>query len=119
MPLPDVALERSLGIDLELVDVDAFAEQLLQRLDQARVMRHQPERLVVGVGGEGGARRTGLLAPDLAIAAENVLRLVAQDRDLLLGEAIRKEQVTLLVEGPIWSGVSCMASSRGSRDRRA
>src|ERR1700724_581737 len=53
VPLPDVALERRLGVDLELVDVDALAEQLHERLDQARMVRHQPERLVVGVGGKG------------------------------------------------------------------
>jgi hypothetical protein len=33
VPLPDIALERGLGVDLELMDVNTFAEQLLQRLD--------------------------------------------------------------------------------------
>src|SRR5262249_48714404 len=82
------------------MDINAFAEHLLQRLDQARVMRHQPEGLVVGVGGESGARRAGLLAPDLlAIAPENLVRFAAQNRDLLFGEAVREKHVTLLVEG--------------------
>ena len=37
VPLPDVALERGLGVELELVDVDVLAEILLQRADQPRV----------------------------------------------------------------------------------
>jgi len=62
-------------------------------------MRHQPERLVIGVRGEGGARRAGLLAPDLlAIAPENLVRFAAQDRNLLFGEAVREKHVTLLIK---------------------
>src|SRR5262249_56901094 len=65
-----------------------------------RVMRHQQEAVVIGVGGEGGARRAALLAPDLlAIAPENLVRFAAQNRDLLFGEAVREKHVTLLVEG--------------------
>src|SRR5205823_5887019 len=64
MPLPHVALERRLGVDLELVDVDALAEQLLKRIDQARMVGEQPKYFAVGVRGESGARRAGLLAPD-------------------------------------------------------
>ena len=59
----------------------------------------QPERLVEGMRGKGGARRAGLLAPDfLAVELEDRLGVVAQQRDLLLGEAVREEQVALLVE---------------------
>src|SRR5262249_34399618 len=93
-------LERGLGVDLELVDINAFAEQLLQRLDQARVMRHQPEGLAVGVGGEGGARRARLLAPDLLAGAPgNLVRFPARDRALLFCDAVREKHVTLLIEG--------------------
>src|SRR5262249_27020467 len=100
VPLPDVTLERRFGVDLELVDVDAFAEQLLQRLDKTRVVRHPPKGVVVGVGGESGARRAGFLAPDLlAIGPKNPVGLAAQKRDLLFGEAIRKKEVALLLEG--------------------
>src|SRR5438874_9488903 len=64
MPLPDIALERGLGIDLELMDVNALAEQLHERRNQPRMVRHQAKSLVVGVRGECGAGRAGLLAPD-------------------------------------------------------
>ena len=48
------------------------------------------ESFVKSVGGEGGARRSGLLAPDLpAIRGINPLCFVPQDLDFLLGEAAR------------------------------
>jgi hypothetical protein len=47
------------------VHVHRLAEELLERLDQARMPTEQAEGLVVGVGGKGGARRAGFLAPDL------------------------------------------------------
>jgi hypothetical protein len=61
--LPDVALERGLGVELELVDVELLAEQLLERRDQPRVMREQTEDFVEIVRGERGARRARLFAP--------------------------------------------------------
>ena len=100
MPLPDVALERRLGVELELVDVDVLAEILLERPDQARMAHQQAEHLVEGVRGKGGARRAGLLAPDLlAVGIEDGFALDAQQRDLLLAEAIREEDEALIVEG--------------------
>ena len=91
--------------------VDVFAEQLAQRLDQPRMAGEQAKRLVEGVGGEGGARRAGLLAPHfLAIELENRLGFVAQLRDFLLGKTVRKEQVALLVETlGVERLISCMA----------
>ena len=99
VPLPHFAVERGLRVDLELMHVELFAEHLLDRPDQPRMRAQQAERLVVGVRGEGGARRARLLAPDLlAIGAEDRLRLVAQHRHLLGREQVRQEQVALLVE---------------------
>ena len=93
VPLPDVALEGGLGVELELMNVDVLAEILLQRLDQPRMGDQQAEHLVEGVRGEGGARRAGLLAPDLLpVGFEDLLGLDAQQRDLLLGEAVRKKR---------------------------
>jgi len=81
------------------MNVDVFAEQLTQRLDEPRMGRKQAERLVESMGGEGGARRAGLLPPHfLALEFEDRLRIVAQERDFLLAEAVGKEQVALLVE---------------------
>src|SRR6266849_5244866 len=49
---------------------------------------------------QSGPRGAGFLAPHLlTVGSENIIGLAAQKRDLLLGEAIRKKQVTLLVEG--------------------
>ena len=61
----------------------------------------QAKRLVVGVGGEGGARRPGLLAPHfLPVGGVDLLGLVAQDRDLLLREAAGQEQIAFFSELP-------------------
>ncbi len=57
MPLPDVALERGFGVELELMHVDVLAEELAQRFDQPRMAGEQAECLVEGVRGKGGARR--------------------------------------------------------------
>ena len=100
VPLPHVAFERRLGVDLELVDVDAFAEHLPQRLHQARMMRHQTERFVVGMRRKGGARRAGLFAPDfLAFACRIRSASVAQQRHFVLGKTAGKKQIALFVEG--------------------
>ena len=99
MPLPDVAFERRLGIDLELVDVDPFAEQLHERLDQARMVRHQAKSFVVGVRGKRGARSAGLFAPDFrALALEDGFGFAAQNCNFFLGEAAGEKQEALLVE---------------------
>jgi len=61
----------------------------------------QPERLVVGMRGKGGARRAGLLASDfLTVFRIDPLGLVAQDSDLLLREATGQEQIACLSELP-------------------
>src|SRR6185436_5875950 len=89
MPLPDVAFEGGLGVELELMDVNVLAEILPQRFDQPRMPRHQPEDLAESVGREGGARRAGFLPPDfLPVGGQDVLRLGGEERDLLFGEAI-------------------------------
>src|SRR5262245_66655536 len=100
MPLPHVAFEGGLGVELELMNVDILAEQLPQRLNEARMPREQAEHLAEGVRGKRGPRCPGLLAPDfLAVLRENTRGFRAKQRDLLLGEAIGEEHVTLLIEG--------------------
>jgi len=101
VPLPDVPLEGRLGVDLVLVHVEPFAEHLLDRPDQPRVMAEEPKGLVVGVRGKGGARCAGLLAPHLlTVGGVNRLGLVAQGGHLLLGEAIGEEQIAFFSELP-------------------
>ena len=81
------------------MDVNVLAEILPQRLDQARMRGEQAEHFAEGVGREGGARRAGFLPPDfLPVGGQDVLRLGAEELDLLLGEAIGKEDEALFVE---------------------
>src|ERR1700687_5200303 len=65
VPLPDIAGEGRFGVDLVLVHVDLLAEDLLHRIDHARMRAEQAEPLVVWVGGKGGARPPALLPPHL------------------------------------------------------
>ena len=61
VPLPDVAVEGRLAVDLELVHVELVAEQALHRLDHARMARQPGERLAVQVRREVGAHRVAAL----------------------------------------------------------
>ncbi len=99
VPLPDVAGEGGFGVDLELMHVDLFAEELLDRLDHARMRAEQTERLVVEMGGKGGARRAALLAPHLgAISGIDPFRLARQQSGFFRAEQIGQEQPALAVE---------------------
>src|SRR5215472_138483 len=69
VPLPDIALERGFGVDLELMHVESLAKHLLDGADQPRMTAEEAEPLVVGVRGKSGPRRAGLLAPDLPAVA--------------------------------------------------
>src|SRR3546814_19175345 len=55
MPLPDVAVEGRLGVDLVLMHVDGAVEYLHDGVDQARMPAEPPEGLVEGGGREGGS----------------------------------------------------------------
>ena len=99
VPLPDLAIEGGLRVDFELMHIHWLAEELLERLDEARVAAEDGEGLVISVGGEGRARRARFLAPDLLpVGVENTLCLRAQDGHLLLRKAIGKHEVPELVE---------------------
>src|SRR4051812_16142073 len=99
VPLPDVAGEGRFGVDLVLVHVDLLAEQLLDRIDHARVRAEQAERLVIEMGGESGARRAALLAPYLRpLGAVDRLCLLRQQVDLLTAEQLGEKQPALAVE---------------------
>src|SRR5437870_7762347 len=49
VPLPDVAVEGRLGVDLDLMHVERFAEQLLDRLYEAGMGAEQAKPLIVGM----------------------------------------------------------------------
>jgi hypothetical protein len=81
------------------VHVELLAEHLLDGLDQPRMRAEQTERLVVEVRGEGGARRTGLLAPDFGpVVAVDALRLVAEHGHLVGQEGSGQEQPAFSVK---------------------
>src|SRR5689334_4204219 len=65
------------------------------------MMAEQAKSVVIGVGGKGGARCAGFLAPDLPpVGGVDLLGLVAQGRDLLFGKTAGQEQIALLSELP-------------------
>src|SRR2546430_9631688 len=99
MPLPDIAGESRFGVDLVLVHIDLLAKDLFHRIDHARMGTEQPERLVVEMGGKGGARRAALLPPYLrAVGVVDALRLAGQQLHFLLAEQLRQKQPALVVE---------------------
>src|SRR6266513_347167 len=100
VPLPDVAVEGRLAVDLELVHVHVLAEQLLDRLDHAGMARELGERVAVQVRGEIGAHHVSRLLAHVLGAPLRVERrhLVVQDLDLLRREQAREEKIAVAVE---------------------
>jgi len=79
--------------------VELLAEQLLDRLDQARMRAEQAKALVVGMRGKGGARRPGFLLPHFRpTGMVDQLGLAAQRRHLLAGKAVRQKEIAVFVE---------------------
>src|ERR1700738_5718923 len=63
------------------------------------MITEEAERLVVGVRGEGVPGCAGLLAPDLpTVGGVDLLGVIAQDRHLLLREAVGQEEIALFSE---------------------
>src|SRR5262249_7667578 len=99
VPLPDVAGEGRLGVDLELMHVDLLAEDLFDRLDHAWMGAEHAERLLIEMGGNGRARRAAFLAPDLwSVGVVDGDGLARQEIDLLLAEQLGKKQPAFAVE---------------------
>ena len=63
-------------------------------------MRTEPaEGFVVGVSGEGRARRSGFLAPDLlSVRLVDLLGLRTEKRHLFFAEAVGQEHVSVPIE---------------------
>src|SRR5439155_25296023 len=100
VPLPDVSVERLLAVDLELVHVHVFAEQLRDRLYHAGVARQLGERVAIHVRRKIGAHHiAGLLAdvlwPALSVEPRN---LVGENFDFFRLEQAGKEEIALAVE---------------------
>jgi len=81
------------------VHVELFAEELLDRLDQARVSTQDAEGLVVGVGSEGGARSAALFTPDfLPVGKVNIFRFETKNLDFFRRKVVRQEDIALFFE---------------------
>ena len=118
VPLPDLAVERGLGVHLVLVHVHGAVNELHDRLDEARVAPEAAERLVVGMGRERGARDAARLAPHLvAVEGVDLVGGGPQHRRLLGREARGEEQVALLVEPLelVWGQLHDESSSVAAR----
>src|SRR5712675_3666057 len=99
MPLPDVTGEGRFGVDLVLVHVELLAEDLLDRIDHARMRAEQAERLVIEMRGKGGARRAALFAPHLrAVVIVDAHGLLRQQGYFFRAEQLGQEQPALAVE---------------------
>src|SRR5882724_7695792 len=99
MPLPDVAGEGRFGVDLVLVHVDLLAEDLLDRIDHARMRAEQAERLIIEMRGKGGARRAALFAPHLrAVGVVDAHGLLREQGYFFRAEQLGQEQPALAVE---------------------
>src|SRR5262249_47965261 len=100
VPLPDVAVEGHLAVDLELVHVHVLAEEVPDRLHHAWVARQLGERVAVHVRREVGAHHVaGLLAHGLRPALRvQSWDLVDEDLDLLVPEQARKVEIAIPIE---------------------
>ena len=100
MPLPDVAVEGHLAVDLELVHVYGLAEELHDRPDHARVARKPGERAAVQMCGEIGAYRFAILLAHIFRAAlgKQARHLVAQHLHFCTREKAREEKVPVALE---------------------
>ena len=132
VPLPDVAVEGGLSVDLELVDVGAVAQELLGRLDEARMMDQRLEHRMVFVHGEGGAHHVARLLAHILLAAlgEHLGDRVLQDLRLLGREVVREEQIAFVVEtlellrgelhgGSSWLVLAPLSGRAGNHDLQA
>src|SRR2546426_8843293 len=99
-PLPHVAVEGHLAVDLELVHVDRLAEHLDDRLDHPRMAREPRERRAVHVRGEVRPHGVAALLADVlgAVLGIDPWHLVGQDLDLRRRELAGKEQIPVPVE---------------------
>src|SRR5215472_6188898 len=100
VPLPHVAIERHLAVDLELMHVHRFTEELHDRFHHPRMSSEPREWSAVQMRGEIRAHRvTAFLAhvlrPMLRIERRH---FVAERLDLHGAEMARKEKIALTLE---------------------
>ena len=100
VPLPHIAVEGHLPVDLELVHVHGLAEDLDHRLDHAWMPGEAGEGMAVEMGGEVGPDRVAppladVLRPALGVEAGH---LVEEHADLFRGEQTGKEQPSLAIK---------------------
>src|SRR5262249_46662461 len=88
VPLPEIALEGHLAVDLELMHVHRLTKDLHYWLDHARMAGESGERRAVHMRGEVGAHRVAALLADIlrAVLGVESRYLVDQDPDLHCGK---------------------------------
>ena len=112
VPLPDVAVKRHLAVDLELVHVDVFVEELFHRFDHARMACKPSIHVVIQVGSKVGAHHAAgffahVLGPLLGIDRRH---LVGQTANFFRGEEAREKQVSITVKllNLLWRQFHCV-----------
>jgi hypothetical protein len=101
VPLPDLADEGGLHVDLDLLDIELGAQDLLRRLDQARMAHQLGEHRIAQVQGHGGAHLAAVLLADVrrVVLGEQSGQRCAQRRDLGVGKQLRQDQKAVPLEG--------------------
>ena len=99
MPLPDVAVECGLAVDLELVNVNVVVEDLLRGFDQPRMASEPAVSVVVGVRREVGTHGIAvffayILGPQFGVEFRHFR---VERPDLGGREVPREKQITLAV----------------------
>ena len=125
VPLPDIAVEGRLAVDLELVDIDRPAEQLLCRPDQSWMARNLAIDIVIGMRGEVGAHLAGDALAHIfrPVLGEQRRDLALHHGDLLGTEQIGDEDIAVALElvelvlGQLHGISSCI--KRGLTPRRS
>ena len=72
MPLPHITLKRHLAVDLELMHVELFTEQVFHWFDHAWMTRELSEGLAIHVCGKVGAHRVAVFFPNVVCFAPAV-----------------------------------------------
>ena len=100
VPLPDVSVEGHLAVDLELMHVHRLTQELLDRLNHARMASEFRELPVVKVRGEVRAHGIAAFLANVLCAALGIERgnFIEESRDLLRRKQRRQKQIPVAVE---------------------
>ena len=100
MPLPDIAVERSLRVYLELMHIDVPAKQLLYRVHQSRMSAQAMIDVIIILCCKGGTRGHPVFLAKyfLAVHRENPAGLAIEERNFVCVKNVFEEQPAFFVE---------------------